>query len=260
MRIGIGLLAALAALLLTIAVAGCGGGGTGSNLPDPIIRFVNVSPDSNPLDYYLDYGSSNQIKEASALAYLGSSSNVTIHKFDTNSGNNISVLDPSQPNLGQLDSVSFTFARNNYYLAINVGLENYGVENLKRLQLLAFQYDHTPPNGNKANLLIVHGYMRAPGFDTPNIDFQGGPVGSYDPNNPQFSSTNISFANSSPAVLEVDSGVSLIFQARWAGLENVLASDPGTTFDAGGIYLALVSGVENQVGVEAPQIKYIKLN
>ncbi|HTQ12015.1 MAG TPA: hypothetical protein VMI31_18275 [Fimbriimonadaceae bacterium] len=260
MRIGLGLFGVVIATALALSLAGCGGGGSGPNLPDPIIRFANVSPDANPLDYYLDYGSTNQVKEATGLAYLGSSSNITIHKFDTSSGNNLSVVDPTQPSLGQLDSVSFTFARNNYYLCVNVGLENYGSEFAKRLQLLTFQYDHTAPNGNKANLLIVHGYMEAPGLDTPNIDFQGGPVGSYDPNNPQFSSTNISFADANPPTLQVDAGVSLIFQARWAGLENVLASDPGTTFDAGGIYLALVSGVEGQSGAEAPKVTYIKLN
>ncbi len=242
MRIGIRLFAALAVGLLALLFAGCGGGGNGPNLPDPIIRFINSSPDSNPLDFFI-----NTDKDASALAYLSSSIDITTKQGD----HDLTVQDSTTQN--ELDAIAFTFSRNVKYVGLTVGLENFGTENLKRLQLLAFSYDKTPPNGTKARLLIVHGYMRAPGFDTPNIDFQS------PGNNPQFSSPNIAFA-SSPAVLLIDAGVSLPFQARRAGTENVLASDPGTTFDAGGIYLTLVTGVEAQVGVEAPQIKYIKLN
>src|SRR5579862_6239859 len=137
MRIGFRVWSTIAALVLSLALVGCGGGG-GSNLPDPIIRFINSSPDSNPLDFYKD-----ATKEASALAYLSSSADLTIHTFDTTNGNALSVQDSTNPALGQLDSIIFTFARNQKYLGLTVGLENYGAENLKRLQLLAFQYNKT---------------------------------------------------------------------------------------------------------------------
>ncbi|HVT14482.1 MAG TPA: DUF4397 domain-containing protein [Fimbriimonadaceae bacterium] len=235
--------------MLTAGLAGCGGGGTGPNLPDPIIRFVNCSPDSNPLDFYI-----NTDNEAPALTYLNSSADITTKKADHDLSVNDSVT------TDELDAIAFTFAQDDKYLALTVGLENFGSEFQKRLQLLAFQYDKNPPNGTKARLLIIHGYVRSPGFDTPNIDFQGGDVGSYDSNNPQFAATDITFASPTPSILEVDSGVPLIFQARRAGTENVLAEDPSTTFDSGGIYLALVTGVEGQTGTEVPQVKYIKLN
>ena len=248
MRIGFVCLMVVAGALIG-SLAGCGGGGAGTNLPDPLVRFVNSSPDSNPEDFFI-----NTDKEAAALAYLSSSADISSKKGD----HDISVQDSTNQTV--LDDVAFTLAQDKKYLDITIGLENYGTENLKRLQEVVFTYDKSTPNGNQARLFVMHAYNRAVGFETPNIDFQGGQVGSYDPNNPQFSAPNLSYAASSPFTLLVDSGVSLIFQARRAGTENVLASDPGTTFDAGGIYLVLVSGIEGGAGPQAPTVKYIKLN
>jgi hypothetical protein len=243
MRIGLGLLIAAAASTLVVALAGCGGGGVGSNLPDPTVLFINSSPDSNPLDFFI-----NTDKKATALAFLDPAPVATTKKAD----HDISVQDSTDQS--ELDATAFSFADDTKYVSLALGLENYGAETLKRLRLVTFQYDKNAPNGTKARLLVIHGFMRQTGFDTPNIDFQN------PGDNPQFSAQNIAFASSQPSTLTVDSGVSLIFQARRAGTENVYASDPGKTFDAGGIYLALVTGVENGVGNQAPQIKYIKLN
>lgn len=249
MRKGLALCLALTVGALALLVAGCGGGGNNVTLPDPLVRYVNSSPDSNPLDFFYDTD-----KKASALAYLDSSADFSIKKGD----HDVSVQDST--NQVELDALAFTFNQDNKYLALTVGLLNYGAEAEKRLRLLAFNYDKNPPNGSRARLLIIHAYMRSTGFQTPNIDFQGGSVSTYDPNNPQFKVTDIAFAGSQPNTLEVDSGVPLIFQARRAGTENVLAEDTSTTFDQGGIYLTLVSGVEGAVGTSAPQVKYIKLN
>jgi len=249
MRIGFALVLAIAACALAALLSGCGGGGNPSGLPDPLIRFVNCSPDSNPLDFFI-----NLDNKAPALTFLSSTGDLSTKRGDKD----ISVQDST--NQIEQDALSFTFADDNKYVSMTVGLENFGAENQKRLRLLAFQYDKNAPNGSTARLLIVHAYMRATGFDTPNIDFQGGNTGTYDPNNPQFKVTDVPFANATPSTLEVDSGVPLIFQARRAGTENVVASDASTTFDAGGIYLALITGVEGGAGVEAPQVKYIKIN
>lgn len=242
MRIGTVFLLALVAGALAAVLTGCGGGGIGPNLPDPIVRFVNSSPDSNPLDFFVDTD-----KKAPALAYLATSADMTIKHGDSD----VSVQDSTDQT--ELDAIAGTFSQDRKYVVMGLGLENFGTENLKRLRLMVFNYDKNPPNGTKARLLIIHGFMRAPGFDTPNIDFRN------PGNNPQFSSPNISFA-AQPVTLEVDSGVSLAFQARRASTENVYASDPGTVFDASGIYLALVTGVEGTIGTQAPTITYIKLN
>jgi hypothetical protein len=249
MRFGIAFVLAIACAAFTTLLVGCGGGGSGSGLPDPIIRFVNASPDSNPQDFFIEL-----VNKAPGITFISASAEVTTKKGDKD----ISVQDATDQTV--LDSVAFNFAEDKKYIGMTVGLQNYGVETLKRLRLLAFEYDKNPPNGSKARLLVVHGFLRAPGFDTPNIDFQGGAVGSYDPNNPQYSVTDVAFGAAAPTELEVDSGVALIFQARRTETENVYAADPSFTFDGGGIYLAIVTGVEGAVGIQAPQVKYIKIN
>jgi hypothetical protein len=249
MRFGFAFVLALATAVLTTVLVGCGGGGSGSGLPDPTIRFVNASPDSNPQDFFIAL-----IEKASGVTFISSSAEVTTQKGDKD----VSVQDATDQTV--LDAVAFNFADDKKYVGITVGLQNFGIETLKRLRLIAFEYDKNPPNGSKARLLVVHAFLRAPGFDTPNIDFQGGAVGSYDPNNPQYSVTDVAFGADAPTELEVDSDVALIFQARRTETENVYAADPSFTFDAGGIYLAIVTGVEGAVGIQAPQVKYIKIN
>jgi hypothetical protein len=249
MRFGFAFVLAIVSAVLATVMIGCGGGGSGSDLADPVIRFVNASPDSNPQDFFI-----NLDNKAAGIAFVSASAEATTKKGDKD----ISVQDSTNQTV--LDALAFNFAGDKKYVAITVGLQNFGAEILKRLRLLAFEYNKNAPNGSKARLLVIHAFLRAPGFDTPNIDFQGGAVGSYDPNNPQYSVTDIEFGGSAPTELEVDSDVALIFQARRTDTENVYAADPSTTFDAGGIYLAIVTGVEGAGGVQAPQIKYIKLN
>lgn len=248
MRIGLGIVLAALTALVAFGIAGCSGGGN-ATLPDPTVRFVNSSPDSNPLNFFYD-----DTEKASALAYLDNSVDFTVKQGD----HDLSVEDSITSTV--MDALAITLNQDTKYLGVAVGLENFGAEQEKRLQLVAFNYDKNSPNGSRARLIIIHGYLRQTGFQTPDIDFQGGAVATYDPNNPQYLVADIAFAANPPSTVEVDSGVPIIFQARRAGTENVYASDPSTTFDAGGIYLALVTGVEGQVGVEVPQIKYIKLN
>lgn len=253
MRIGIvWLFAMICGLAVLAAVAGCGGGGGGSNLPDPLLRFVNASPDANPLIFRVD--SNDDSLQSSALAYQASSADLG---FDDDGDVDLRLID--SVGSAELDAIAFTLTRDRKYVVLAKGLQNYGNELLKRLRLVAFQYDKNAPNGTRARLLVIHAFMREAGFDTDNLDFQGGEVGLYDPNNPQFEVENIGFDADNASVKEVDAGVPLIFEARRAGTENVYASST-FTFDAGGIYLALITGIEGQPGALAPQIQYIKLN
>ncbi len=228
--------------ILALFVAGCSGGGGGNSLPDPMIRFMNSSPDSNPLTFNYDTTS-----EATDLTYLQLSSNVTVDDGD----HAINLVDTVSGDV--IDAISSTFNKDTRYLTIAKGLLNYGTENEKRLRLINFTYDKTAPNGTKARLLIIHAFNRAAGFMTPNIDFQN------PGNNPLYAVTDISYTEETPRTLVVDSDVSLEFDARRASTENVYASAT-QTFDAGGIYLALITGIEGGTGAQAPSIQFIKLN
>lgn len=236
------LVSALVLSLAAAAIVGCSGGGGGNSLPDPVIRFVNSSPDANPLTFNYD-----TTPKATGLTYLQSSGNVTVDDQD----HDLSVTDSVSGDI--IDALAVTLTKDKQYISVAKGLETFGSENEKRLRLLNFEYDKTSPNGSKARLLIIHAFNRATGFLTPDIDFQN------PGNNPQYSVPGISYSDDTPKTLLVDSDVSLQFDARRAGTENVYASAT-TTFDSGGIYLVLITGIEGGAGSLAPQINYIKLN
>jgi hypothetical protein len=131
---------------------------------------------------------------------------------------------------------------------VGVGLTTYGAETLKRLRLSILDYDRTIPNGNKARLIVVNAFNRKEGFEPTAIDFQDGDV-------PQFQLRGIAFGDRQTIV--VDAGT-IAFEARQADSELVYAAKTAT-FESGKIYLALITGVEDQTGAKIPQIAYIPL-
>jgi hypothetical protein len=222
-----------------IALAGCGGGGGGGGLPNPTVRFFNGSPDSTALNFLLD-----DTVEAALLAYLESTPD-----FE-------SVDDRVRDLRIQEDGTSVDLwneivdlVKDKHYLICSIGLENFGTENLKRIRTLFTEIDRTAPNGSRVRLIIVHGYNRETGLETPAIDFQT------PGDNPQFSADNIAYASS--RVLEVDAG-NWTFEARREGTETILTSQ-NITLGGGKIYAAFVLGVENAAGIQAPRIEFVEL-
>src|SRR5689334_22264658 len=98
MRLGFAFVLAIAICALTAILSGCGGGGNGTGLPDPIIRFVNSSPDSNPLDFFI-----NADNKAPAQVFPTSSPEITTKKGDKD----ISVQDSTSQT--ELDGLAVTF-------------------------------------------------------------------------------------------------------------------------------------------------------
>jgi hypothetical protein len=242
MRLSIGaLLKVMLAALTIAAMVGCGGGGGGgSSVPKPTIKFLNASPDSTALTFLM-----NDDVRASGLAYLESSPTfVTIDPNDYD----MFVREDGSPE--DLDAITATLGADKDFVATAIGLENFGTENLKRIRIVPIEVDMTAPNGSKARLYILHTFNRQVGFDTPAIDFQS------PGDNPQYKVTGINFAGA--ATLTVDSG-SQTFEARRAGTENVYATAT-QALDAGGIYIVLFTGIEGQVGTQAPQLVFVKLN
>ncbi len=221
-----------------LMLSGCGGGGA-SSIPDPRVRFVNASPDATSLDLMID----DDLK-ASQIGFLTQSPVTTVK-----AGHHYLVLN-EDGNAFQIDSQVFTFVGDTDNIVLAFGLENFGTENIKRLRLFPFKVNLTAPNGNKSRLIIVHTFMRAPGFETPAIDFQN------PGNNPQFSAKNINFG--AVTTIDVDSGAQS-FEARRTGTENVYASAT-TTLAPGKVYLAIVGGVEGGGGNSLPQITFMPLN
>lgn len=221
-----------AALLL----AGCGGSGTDSSLaPDPLVMFLNFSPDSQPTDFYVD----GELK-GNDVTYLTPAAG-------------FSFIEPGDsdctiaPNVGdEFWSEAVAFNRDESYIIANFGLENFGTENLKRMRIAVFRTDRTSQN-NSARIFIVHAYNRAVDFQTPALDFQN------PGNNPQYKKDGITFGNRVDLV--VDAGT-YTFVARRAGTESEITPEVTKLFESGKIYLAVVSGIEGEVGARAPKITF----
>lgn len=231
-----GLLICLAA---TLTACG-GGGGGGSSASKPRVRFVNASVDSTALTFKL-----NGDTEATGVLYPGISS-----AFKNKDQNSYDIAVREDGGTEDLDASIATFVNEKEYLVSAVGLESFGSEPQKRLRLVAPEIDLTAPNGNKARIYVLHAFVRATGFDTPNIDLRN------PGDNPQYKVENIAF--SSIGTLLIDASTQT-FVARRTGTESVYATQT-FTFDPSGVYVGIVSGIEGEVGASAPKIQFIKLN
>lgn len=232
----VGLIAAIAVSL----VACGGGGGGGGSTNDPRIRYVNASPDTAPVTFTLDDGD-----EATGVGYLGLSS-----AFEDLEQESYDVSVREDGDNPSLDAFTTQFTNDNEYLLACVGLKNFGSEPFKRLRLVNLQINLTAPNGSRSRIYVLHAFNREGGLDTPNIDMRN------PGDNPQYKVENIAFG--ALGTLEIDASTQT-FVARRNNSESVYATET-FTFAGGGIYLAIVGGIENAGGVQTPQIEFIRLN
>ena len=231
----------LASLLL---LSGCGGGG--SSVSDkPIVLFMNASTDSGAVDFRLDDSA-----QATNLAYAVT--NATFSEIDFK-GPEIDGWDVSlhlNSDGSEIERQALVFERDSDNIIIAHGLKNFGTDQLKRLRFHTFKVDRTIPNGNKAKLIVFHGFELATGFDTPNVTFKT------PGDNAQFSTPEISPGTS--AVITTDSGT-LTFEARRSGTDGVYTTKT-QNLKAGGVYLVLISGVQNDpTPANQIQIRFIEL-
>lgn len=240
-------------VLGAVALLGCGGGsgGGGSDSTDPRIAYVNASPDAGPLDFYL-----NDSRKASSVPY----GTATDFRAVANKDYDIAVR--AADDAETLWSETKTFTPDDDYVVLAVGLRTPPtdetqtppvVENEKRLVIALGNVDRTAPTGNRARLVVVHAFVRKPGFGTPTIDFRN------PGDTPVVNTQGIAFGVAAP--IDVDSGTQT-FQVRQNGTEQVFVEREFTgasALAAGSVYLAVVSGIEDGTGEAAPEIRLIKL-
>lgn len=109
-----GWMAIVACALVTAGCGGGGGGGTSTKLY-PQLRALNASPDVDTLDFLL-----NSDKLATAIGYLGTSSDFTKHKSEDY---DVTIIRPSETE--SLDVLSFTPSEVKSYFLMASGLKNY---------------------------------------------------------------------------------------------------------------------------------------
>jgi len=253
---------AIFAATLALGLTGCGGSGSNSSLlPNPLVRFVNASPDSGQLQFLM-----NDVARSAPLTYLASSDDFASVPFitDDEGGYDFSVNDVGSGNELERDNTSI--GRDTASIIISYGLTNPGLDDEKKVQQAIATVDRVTPIGNKARLVIFNAAVQPTGTEPLSIDFQT--VDLTDPlsqGTPQFSKPNLTYGaySETASVLLIDSG-SKTLQARLssdgAGSTVVVVAQDTFNLIPGKIYLALVSGVvDSVIPGQAPKISLIEI-
>jgi len=238
---------ALAGLTLGFIFAGCGGGGGTDPATFPTLMFVNASADTTALDLLL-----NETELASNFQYLDANADFVRFEYVSESEGAYDVVTQDTGTEEVLDSLNVVFPRDTHTILLSVGLQNFGAENLKRLQNVFIDIERIAPNGNKAKLYVMHAFVRKVGFATPQIIFQN------PGDNPQFFTPGIEFGFSTD--ITVDSG-SMSWVAKREDIGGtVIYASITESLNAGGIYLVVISGIEDHANTALqPKITFIEL-
>ncbi len=241
--------------LIAGSLVGCGGGGSTNTLPDPDVRFVNGVPDAIGLDFLL-----NEEIVGNNIAYLSATPDFEAIEFISaqDDGYDIGIRRTGQ--LADLDLFSNVFERDTNSLIVAIGLQDPLSEPDKRARLLLFSVERTAPTGNRSRILFLNGFLRSPGFVTPNVTYQSiipGDPSSVD--NPQFQSQNVQYGEL--RTLTIDSGTRTFIVRRADTDALVQYASAEFTFEPGKIYLAMMTGREANPDVNLqPRIQYIELS
>lgn len=224
---------------VALAISGCGGGGGSlSRLPNPQLMFANMSPDSGSVDFFLD--------DDGVASNIAFGSTAPFRSVDPE------PQDLSVRNTGVPEEVDVTVTnpqRDRTYLALLFGWADFDTEFEKRQRLSFIEVDTRFPSSGVARLIVFHGYNRAAGFSTPNIDFQ------FPGDTPQFRVSNIPYGEARTGTVQAGTHT---FEARRSGTENVYAST-NQTVGSSSIYLVFVTGVEDGTGNLAPAIRFVSI-
>ncbi len=227
----------LATAASIIGAAGCGGGGGASEISFSD-RFTNVVPDLGGVDFYVD-----DVLRISNQAFGDSSAYEKRKAKDPTEV--VSVNDAGTGNV--LDAIEIDRVNKKSAHVFSLGLANPGNQQ-PGLRLLALLINRTPPSGNNSRVIVVHGYIRAVGFPTPNVDIHRTPD--------IIEVSNLPFGQSDSFTIAAGT---YDFTVRITGIkDSQLIFDPGRQIEGGKVYLMLLQGVEGEGGNIAPAIQFIE--
>jgi hypothetical protein len=146
-----------------------------------------------------------------------------------------------------LDVLAFVTGQTQSYLAIGIGKFDFGTEFSKRPLLNVLNVDRSTPNGTKARIIVINGFLGEPGFDPPTLDFQDGEL-------PQFPIRNLDFREVTSRI--IDAGT-YTFEVRRSESPEVVTSQ-ALTFGTGRVYAVLISGEQGNASAP-PSITSIEL-
>ena len=227
---------AVLGLLAIVGQFGCGG--SGSPLPDPNYRFINLCTDVT-LDFVID--------GTVTVPNVGFMDSTTTFKTVEAKIKDFGIEQNGSTVL--LDNQAFTLTGNTDTLMVAFGLLNNGTETEKRAQFAQESVNRIAPNGTKARVYAFNAFDRDPGNQNFSIIFK---------NPGTLSSINFpSIAFGNMTMLEIDASTQTLVAQR-ENTETEVATVP-KTFEAGKIYVMALTGTESGTGATAPTINFIEI-
>lgn len=221
--------------VLLLGLFGCGGGGGNGADKQFFYRFTNIIPFIKGVDFLVD----KQV-QVSDLQF-GSHTDY----FETDLVEPNMFIDAKDSGTQEfIDSIAIEKQDDKSIHVFAVGVRGGQQNQQPEAQIIPVEVNRTTPQGN-ARLIVVHGYIRAAGTQTPNIDFLRS--GQIEPIVSDLPFAQAQTVNVPPGIYSL--------KARFAGL---LSGDFLFRLDvqllAGHVYVALLRGVENETGNLTPII------
>lgn len=230
----------LVAASVCLVAIGCGGGG-GEISTDFFVRFTNNIVDlPGGVDVVL-----NQEPYAVNLGYGGSTpdyDNLTteeeLYIFDLFRAGTQNIID---------SWVEIPRLRESHHL-VSIGAADAGPQQ-PLARIVPVLINRNRPGGANARLIVLNGFVRQPGRQSPNVDLlRSGKIA------PEIS--DLEFAGFKSFLLAAGT---YDFEVRIAGLmSGTLFTKTGVTVEGGKVYLVVIRGVEGGSGVFAPDIQFIE--
>lgn len=235
----VGLLVAAAVMLV-----GCGGNSGGSTLSDPLVQFRNASTDAGNLQLRID-----DTTRASGGYLGGPAEYIRLSPTNDPDGYDFSIHDAGTG--ADLVRIAQPLAQDSNTFFIVHGLRTVAAgDDAKRLRLSQFSVNRQRPNGNRARLIVFHGFERSAGLATPSLVFKA------PGDNTPFQTGAIE--SGSTQSIDVDSGTSVWEVKRSDG--DVIYVSQSATLVAGGIYVVLISGLEGApTFANQPRLTFISI-
>ncbi len=236
MKFRIGSIIALIAVFFLMP--GCGGGG--SSLKPWFYRFTNAVPNVSGLDLYRD-----KVIVDSNRGYLSSSDYVEMTEDEPSFF--FDIFEALTSNV--IDSIVVDRVDEQSIHIIAIGTNAPGPGNPQPVaRMVPFIITRSTPSGN-ARVIFVHGFQKAAGQQTPNVDI-------------------VRSGQIAPIIEDLEFGRNAVrsltpgtydFTIRQAGLlKGEIFSKTGVVLEAGKIYLFLLKGVEGSLAPFDPDIQIIE--
>lgn len=230
----------LAAAGVCLAAFGCGGGG-GEVTGDFFLRFTNnvvdlpggvdLNLDQEPYAVNLGYGGSTP-------TYDNLTTREDLHFLDLYRAGTRNIVD-SLVEVPRLDQSHHIVA---------IGAADAGAQQ-PLARMVVVNVNRNRPSSNNARLVVLNGFVRIPGRQSPNVDLlRSGRIA------PEIA--DLAFGDFKEFLLAAGT---YDFEVRIAGLmSGTLFTKNGVTVEGGKVYLVVIRGLEGETGVFAPDLQFIE--